>query len=103
MHRRYELLLPLGFNDGGAVPESVIADTLLELRHRFGAVSTETQIIQGRWQYEGEVYQDELMRVFTDVPDTPENRAFFLALKERLKLRFQQFDIWLTSHPVEVL
>ena len=29
--RRYEILLPLRFNDGQAVPDALIADTLLEL------------------------------------------------------------------------
>jgi hypothetical protein len=41
--------------------------------------------------------------VFADVEDTAENRRFFLELKERLKSRFQQIAIWLTSHPIDVL
>jgi hypothetical protein len=43
--RRYELLLPLRFNDGQPVPDSLIADSLVELEQRFGAVSSETQVI----------------------------------------------------------
>ena len=38
-----------------------------------------------------------------DVEDTPGNRQFFVRLKERLKNRFQQKDIWLTTYPVEVI
>ena len=30
--RRYEMLLPLRFNDGQPVPDELIADTLIELR-----------------------------------------------------------------------
>jgi len=37
--RRYEILLPLRFNDGQQVPWTLIGDTLVELRRRFGAVS----------------------------------------------------------------
>jgi hypothetical protein len=48
-YRRYEILLPLRFNDGQPVPDELIADTLLELRQQFGAVSSETQIIRGYW------------------------------------------------------
>ena len=59
LFRRYEMLLPLRFNDGQPVPNEVIADTLLELEQRFGAVSSETQIIQGRWHQEGVTYRDE--------------------------------------------
>jgi hypothetical protein len=81
----------------------VVGETVQELRQRFGAVSSETQTIKGQWQHEGQVYQDDSMRVFADVPDLPENRQFFVEFKERLKARFQQLDIWITSHPVDVL
>ena len=43
------------------------------------------------------------MRAFVDVPDVPENREFFVEFKERLKARFQQLDIWLTTYPIEVI
>src|ERR1041384_6991699 len=103
LHRRYEILIPLRFNDGRAVPDSLIGETLIELRRRFGAVSAETQVIRGQWEHEGEVYRDEPRRVFIDVEDLPANREFFQQFKERLKQRFQQLDIWVTSHPVDVL
>jgi hypothetical protein len=101
--RRYELLLPTRFNSGEAIPAELFADTLLDLEDRFGAVSSETQRIEGRWRFQGEVYRDELVRVFCNVPDAAENREFFVELKERLKVRFQQFDIWMTTYPVEVI
>jgi hypothetical protein len=91
------------FNDGQPVPDDLLADTLLELRQQFGAVSSETQIIRGLWQHEGQSYRDDLVRVFVDAPDVPESRQFFLDLKERLKARFQQLDIWMTTYPIEVL
>ena len=75
----------------------------MELRERFGAASCETQTIRGQWQHQQEVYRDELVRLFADVEDTAENRRFFLELKERLKARFQQIEIWLTSYPIDVL
>jgi hypothetical protein len=52
--RRYEILLPLRFNDGQPVPDDLVADTLLELEQKFGAVSSETQTIRGLWRHEGE-------------------------------------------------
>ena len=45
--RRFEVLLPLRFNDGQPVPDDLVADTLIELEERFGAVSCETQTIRG--------------------------------------------------------
>jgi hypothetical protein len=101
--RRFEFLLPLRFNDGLPVPDDLIADLLLRLANRFGAASSETQTIHGRWRHEGRVYRDELMRVFVDVPDVPETRQFFLEFKEILKRELRQIDIWMTTYPIEVL
>ena len=100
--RRFEILLPLRFNDGSAVPDALIAETLVELRRRFGAVSSEAQKIEGQWQHAGEVYRDELMRVFVDVEDTQQNRDFFLEFRERMRSKFRQVSIWMTSHPIDI-
>jgi hypothetical protein len=43
------------------------------------------------------------VRLFVDVADTPENRQYFRQFKEQVKTDFQQLDIWLTSHPIDVL
>jgi hypothetical protein len=103
MLRRYEILVPLVFNDGTAVPETLLAETFAELRAQFGAASWETQVLRGVWEQEGVVYQDNLTRFFVDVPDVPEHRQFFKEFKQRLKQRFQQLDVWITSHPVDVI
>ncbi len=103
MVRRFEALLPLRFNDGSLVPDDLIADSLIELEEQFGAVSCETQTIRGRWRYEGQEFRDDLIRVFVDVADAPESRQFFAEYKERLKVRFQQLDIWMTTYLIEVL
>jgi len=41
-YRRYEMLVPLRFNDGRTVPDELIADTLLELEERFGVRSSKS-------------------------------------------------------------
>lgn len=101
--RRFEILLPLRFNDGTSVPDQLLADTLRELEQKFGAVSCESQPIRGQWTYQGQSYRDDLVRLFVDVPDLPEHRQFFIEFKERMKARFQQLDIWVTTHPLEIL
>jgi hypothetical protein len=88
---------------GSPFPNELIADTLLELEQQFGSVSCETQTIQGRWLHEGQLFRDDLVRVFVDVLDVPEYLSFFLEFKERLKTRFQQIDIWMTTYRLEVL
>lgn len=79
--RRFEILLPRRFNDGRPVPDELIADTLLELEERFGAVSSETQIIRGLWRHEEQLFRDELIRVIVDTLDVPESRQFFLRIQ----------------------
>jgi len=49
------------------------------------------------------IYQDNLTRFFVDVEDLPEHRAFFRQFKEQLKARFDQLEIWITSHPLDVI
>jgi hypothetical protein len=41
--RRYEVLLPLKFNDGKAVPPEWLAEAVLEVVDHFSAASYETQ------------------------------------------------------------
>jgi len=101
--RRYEILLPLRFNDRQLVPDALISDTLIELENRFGVVSWETQVIRGRWRQEEEVYSDDLMRVIIDVEDLVEHRQFFGDFKERLKIRFRQLEIYMTTHLIDVI
>ncbi len=101
--RRYEILLPLRYNDGKRVPKALLAQIILELEERFVAVSCETQIIHGRWRSEGRAFRDDLMRVYVDAEATAEVKAFFVAFKDRAKGRLQQLEISLTSHAIEIL
>jgi hypothetical protein len=43
------------------------------------------------------------MRVRVDVQDTPENWDAMRAMKETLKIRFDQLDIWNTAHRLDVI
>ena len=49
------------------------------------------------------MFRDDLIRVFVDVPDVPENRQFLLDFKNRLKVRFKQLEIWMTTYAIEVM
>ena len=100
---RFEILLPLTFNDGRPVPREFLADAAAEIQSRFGGVSWESQAIEGIWRTGGIEYRDQLNRIFVDAEDSEENRQFFIDLRTRLKSRFQQLDIWLTVHPIEIL
>ena len=102
-YRRYEILLPRLYNDGRRVPGALLRQTLRELEARFGAVSVERQTILGTWRQGEKTYRDELVRMFVDVPATPEQDQFFRDFKETLKGRFEQLDVWVTSHDIRIL
>jgi hypothetical protein len=101
--RRYEILLPVRFNDGQPVPDALISETLTELEDHFGAVSWETQTFRGRWRHEEQVYSDDLIRVVIDVEDLANHRIFFSEFKEQLKARFRQIEIYMTTHLIDVV
>ena len=87
------------FNDGELVPSGLITDLVLQIEKQFGAVSSETQRIHGRWRNEGEQYLDELVRIFVDVPDTAETRQFFIEFKEILKRELERIYFSCIAYP----
>jgi hypothetical protein len=100
--RRFEVLLPLQFNDGRDVPAEWLADAVLEIVDRFGAVSYETQKLEGHWRHGGVLYRDNLVKLVVDVHDTPANREWMRQFKVRWKDRLEQLDLWLVSYRVDV-
>ena len=94
LKRRYEILLPLTYNDGQPVAGEAVEETREELILRFGAATLSPNTFRGTWLQSGVRYEDESLCLFVDVEDTTENRQFFVEFKERLKVRFQQLDIW---------
>jgi hypothetical protein len=100
---RFEILLPLLYNDGRPIEREKFLQTDDDLVQRFGATSTDTVVVRGRWLYQSTLYQDQLVRVRIDAGDSPENWQAMRELKETLKARFEQLDIWITAHRIEVL
>ena len=100
--RRFEVLLPLRFNDGHDVPEELIADAVLEIVDHFGAASYETQKVEGHWRHGGILYRDDLVRVIVDSPDTSQNRQWMKQFKGRWKTRLDQLELWMVSYRIEI-
>jgi len=50
--RRYELLLPVRFNDGSDVPEHLLGRAVNENVERFGAVTIYKHAAEGHWRHE---------------------------------------------------
>lgn len=100
--RRFEVLLPLQFNDGRDVPSEWLADAVLEIVDHFGAVSYETQKVEGHWRHGGVVYRDNLVKIVVEVPDSDENRHWMQQFKLRWKVRLEQLELWMVSYAIEV-
>jgi hypothetical protein len=81
---RFEILLPLFYNDGRPIEPEKIAATDDKLNQCFGATSSDTVVVRGRWQYQSTIYSDQLIRVRVDVADKPENWESMRRLKEAL-------------------
>ena len=100
--RRFEVLLPLQFNDGRDVPAEWLADAVLEVVARFGAASYETQRIEGHWRQGATAYRDNLVRLVIDVPDTLKNHQWMRRFKERWKIKLHQLELWMVSYLVTI-
>jgi hypothetical protein len=100
--RRFEVLLPLQFNDSRDVPSEWLAEAVLEIVTNFGAASYETQKVEGHWRYQGVLYRDNLVKIVVDVPDTPENRTWMRQYKERWKIKLEQLELWLISYTIDI-
>lgn len=100
---RFEILLPLYYNDGGLIePEKFLA-TDDELVVRFGGATNYNVTVQGSWVYQSVRYSDQLRRIVVDTEETVENREFMREFKETLKDRFDQEKIHITAQEIEVI
>ncbi len=100
---RYEILLPLRYNDGRPIEESKLDQTNLELVEKFSATTTDMIIAIGSWKYRGTLFEDRLLRLIIDVQGSRSADGFFREYKETLKARFEQIDIWISSHEINIL
>lgn len=100
--RRFEVLLPLQFNDGSDVPAELLAEAVLEIVDHFGAASYETQKVEGHWRHGGVLIRDNLVKLIVDAPDRVNNKRWMKEYKERWRSRLEQVELWMVSYGVEV-
>lgn len=100
--RRFEILLPLQFNDGRDIPSEWLAEATLEVVDHFGSASYETQKVEGQWRSSGVLYRDNLVKIVVDVPDLVENRDWMKLFKAKWKDRLKQIDLWMISSEIEI-
>jgi len=100
--RRFEILLPLQFNDGREIPPEWLAEAVLEIVENFGAASYETQKVEGHWRHQGILYRDNLVKIVIDASDEGANREWMREYKARWKAKLEQLELWLVSYTIDV-
>ena len=102
-HRRDEILLPIRYNDGSLVEPEKFKVTYEEIVTHVGAVTIRPATVHGIWTHEGQRFEDDSVHLYVDVEDTPESERFFRELKETLKERFRQIDVWIISYAIRIV
>jgi hypothetical protein len=92
----------LNRNDGRLIEPDKFDQTAEELCDRFGGVTEDTVRITGTWKDGGTRYRDELLHMRVDTND-PTASAFLQIQKEVWKKRFEQIDIGITAHAIEII
>ena len=102
--RRYDIFLPLMFNDGRAIPIGYFEQVERQLLERFGGVTSQEREfpLRGIWQGETQLYFDQVI-VMTALDFRPRGSSRFIAgLKRELLCRFDQLEILITESALHV-
>lgn len=98
-----EILVPIFYNNGTNVEAEKYRILFEELVNQFGAVSSEdNNVINGYWinPQDNKAYADKNKVYWIIVPDTEENRQYFVNLQTKLESLFKQESILIYFTPV---
>jgi len=100
---KVEILVPIFYNNGTNVEAEKYRILFEELVKQFGAVSSEdNNVINGYWinPQDNKAYADKNKVYWIIVPDTEENRQYFVNLQNKLESLFKQESILIYFTPV---
>ena len=103
--RKYDVYLPLRYNNGKPVEPTKISNICDELAETFGAITVSPLSApnQGRWKYGGVEYIDDIIKIEVVTTRDRQTKKFFIEFKERLKTSLRQIDILITTHGIQVI
>ena len=102
--RRYDVFLPLTFNDGRSVPDGHFDAVERRLLAQFDGLTSQMREfpLKGIWQGETRLYLDQVI-VMTALDFRPRGSARFIAeLKRTLLQEFDQLEILITESSLHV-
>ena len=102
---KFEIYLPLRYNDGSDIETEKLKEIQQQLIAVFGAMtlSSLSSPLQGKWRYGGVEYIDDIFRI--DIIDREEwdTIQFFKNFKRRVKRTLRQLDILITVQYVHTI
>ena len=97
---RFEIHIPLRYNDGAVIEQAKLDQTQAELYERFGGMTVEGPV-KGWWVDEGRLYEDDQMLFIVDTDDG--EPAFWERYSAELRERFEQEAMYVVSYPIHVV
>jgi len=106
--RKYDIYLPLRYNDGRMIPEEYYRQVEFELVERFGGVTMIEQQnpLRGVWKFQNQRFVDEIIAVTVldfGYSEGSQSEQFFIEYKEQLKKFFEQLDILIIAQVVTII
>ena len=103
--KKYEIYLPLKYNDGREIEAEKIKQIREELIAVFGAITVSSQSApyQGTWKYGGVDFIDDIIKIEIIAVDDRKSERFFKRFKQRLKRLLKQIDILITARDIRTI
>lgn len=103
--KKYEIYVPLKYNDGTKIEAAKITRIREELVDVFGArtVSSQAAPFQGAWNHRGINIVDDIIKIEIIARADRKTQKFFRQFKERLKRLLKQIDVLIITQDVRTI
>ena len=102
---RYEIFIPLNYNNGDLVEAEKILNTEEEIMEKFGVLTTYPVSLRasGLWKSGDQIFHDKLLVYRLDVGTNDVTLKFFVEYKEKLEKYYNQIKIYMTRQRIEII
>ena len=103
--KKYEIYLPLKYNDGSKIEAQKISQIREELVDVFGArtVSSQAAPYQGAWNHRGIDFIEDIIKIEIIARADRKTQKFFRQFKQRLKRLLKQIDVLIIAQDIRTL
>ena len=103
--KKYEIYLPLKYNDGSKIEAQKITRIREELVDVFGArtVSSQAAPYQGAWNYRGIDFIEDIIKIEIIARADHKTQKFFRQFKQRLKRLLKQIDVLIIAQDIRTI